>query len=196
GILALDHITRGTASVDFDRDGWLDIFMVSWQAQLGGNAHPDFDANNLLFRNDGVEPGDMVFTDVAIAAGVGGPAGEPCNHPGEADDSCGSGVCGACPASDPNCSESTCASKKRTATWFDYNNDGWPDLFVSPPCGLLKNNGNGTFTDVSEAAGFEADEECQGASISDYDNDGDLDLYSTRGFAEEVPDVLFRNNGN
>ena len=64
--------------------------------------------------------------------------------------------------------------------WNDYNNDGWPDLYVVNDFGrknLYRNNGNGTFTDVADQLGVED----IGAGMSvcwfDYDNDGAEDLY-------------------
>jgi len=64
--------------------------------------------------------------------------------------------------------------------WCDYNQDGWPDLFVANDFGkknLYRNNGDGTFTDVAQEAGVED----TGAGMStcwfDYDNDGRMDLY-------------------
>jgi hypothetical protein len=61
----------------------------------------------------------------------------------------------------------------------DYNNDGYPDIYVSNhgPNVLYKNNGNGTFTDISKKAGVDGDESSVGAVWLDYDNDGLLDLY-------------------
>jgi len=67
-------------------------------------------------------------------------------------------------------------------SWVDYNQDGWPDLYVANDFGrknLYRNNGNGTFTDVAREAGVED----VGAGMSvcwlDYDNDGKQDLYVT-----------------
>ena len=91
----------------------------------------------------------------------------------------------------------------------DYDNDDDVDILVlrgawleaagQHPNSLLRNNGNGTFTDVTFDAGLgEVHYPTQTASWSDYDNDGDLDLYigneSTEVF--KAPCQLFRNNGN
>lgn len=61
----------------------------------------------------------------------------------------------------------------------DFNNDGYPDMYISNhgPNVLYKNNGNGTFTDISKKAGVDGDESSVGAVWLDYDNDGLLDLY-------------------
>ena len=86
----------------------------------------------------------------------------------------------------------------------DYNNDGHTDIFVmrgawlkragSYPNSLLRNNGNGTFTDVTFDAGLAAvNLPTQTASWGDYDNDGDLDLFVGN---EEASSQLFRNNGD
>jgi len=66
------------------------------------------------------------------------------------------------------------------ATIGDYNNDGYPDIYVCNygPNILYKNNGNGTFTNVSKRAKVSGGNECSiGAVWLDYDNDGFLDLY-------------------
>jgi enediyne biosynthesis protein E4 len=61
----------------------------------------------------------------------------------------------------------------------DYDNDGYPDLFVTAygRCTLYHNNGNGTFTDVTKKAGLEAPGWTTSAVWFDYDNDGRLDLF-------------------
>jgi len=89
--------------------------------------------------------------------------------------------------------------------WIDYNNDGFPDLFFvngstfehwrrgdSPRSRLYRNNGDGTFTDVSDRSGLDHTGWGMGVCVGDYDNDGFDDLYVTyyRG------NVLYHNNGN
>ena len=61
----------------------------------------------------------------------------------------------------------------------DYDNDGWPDIFVTSygSCILYKNNHDGTFTDVTKKAGLETPGWTTSAVWFDYDNDGKLDLF-------------------
>ena len=94
----------------------------------------------------------------------------------------------------------------------DYNNDGWIDVLVmrggwlrrngQMRLSLLRNNGNGTFSDITREANL-ADPAypSQSATWADYDNDGELDLYSCNesqraGSTIEFPSQLFRNNGD
>ncbi len=61
----------------------------------------------------------------------------------------------------------------------DYNNDGWPDIYISGygASKLYRNTGNGTFTDVTAQAGVDNKHWGTSAAFFDYDNDGHLDLY-------------------
>jgi len=65
----------------------------------------------------------------------------------------------------------------------DYNNDGWPDLVVTCFDGggvLYRNNGDGTFTDVTKQAGLDKEKKwATGAAFGDYDKDGWVDLIVT-----------------
>jgi hypothetical protein len=103
------------------------------------------------------------------------------------------------------------------ATWFfDYDNDGWPDLFVTsyyisvdesvrsylglPPNAetlkLYKNLGNGSFRDVTSEVGLDKVFMPMGANFGDIDNDGYLDMYlgtGNPGYASLLPNVMLRN---
>ncbi len=97
--------------------------------------------------------------------------------------------------------------------WFDYNNDGLPDLYVVngrplddsmhphplkvkpdplPHNHLYRNDGNGHFTDVTEQAGLAPDLYSVGVTAADYDNDGYVDLLVT-GYGRAI---LYHNDGN
>ena len=127
----------GCAFIDFDNDGWMDIYLVN-----SGPADfytPKTPLRNALYRNNR----DGTFTDVTEKAGVPG------------------GTFG------------------MGAAVGDYDNDGYPDLFVTAygKCTLYHNNGNGTFSDVTSKAGLEAPGWTTSAVWFDYDNDGRLDLF-------------------
>ncbi|MAT98547.1 MAG: hypothetical protein CL608_15500 [Anaerolineaceae bacterium] len=200
----------GQAWGDYDRDGWVDFYVTDTkgpnslfrnngdgtfsrpafaetvalpEGYSGGASFADYDndgwldlyvvnwGQNVLFHNDAGQG----FTDVTAQAGVGG---------GEAN--------------------------SQTASWGDYNNDGWLDLYVAnwacyPRCGrpsqgdsdrLYHNNGDGTFSDVTRllqghtyGAGFVA-------SFTDYDNDGDQDIYLVNDeFLFPIGNKLWRNDG-
>ncbi len=134
----LDAIGSGVALLDYDNDGWLDIYLVNGstdEAQAGHAPAP----NAALFHNNH----DGTFTNVAAKAGI-------------ENDRWGFGVAVA-----------------------DYDNDGWPDLYVTNfgKNRLYHNNHNGTFTDVAERAGVALGNWSTGATWGDYDGDGRLDLF-------------------
>ena len=87
-----------------------------------------------------------------------------------------------------------------TAVSYDFDNDGWPDIYVavdSEPSMLLHNNHDGTFTDVAVMSGcaYNADGHEQagmGIGVADYDCDGWLDIFKTN-FADDTSD-LYHNN--
>jgi len=89
--------------------------------------------------------------------------------------------------------------------WIDYNNDGFPDLFFvngstfenwkrgdSPRSALYRNNGDGTFTDVTAGSGLDHTGWGMGVCVGDYDNDGLDDLYVTY----YGGNALYHNNGD
>ena len=128
----------GVALLDYDNDGWLDIYMVngSTYEAMDGKAEPPHAA---LFHNNH----DGTFTDVAEKAGV------------------------------------TNGRWGFGAAVGDYDNDGWPDLYVTNlgKNRLYHNNHDGTFTDVAEKAGVTLGNWSNGPTFGDYDGDGRLDLF-------------------
>ena len=105
------------------------------------------------------------------------------------------------------------------ATWFfDFDNDGWPDIFVAgywmdtyndiaafqlhkpykaETPRLYRNNHDGTFTDLSKSLKLDRAILVMGAGFGDLDNDGWLDMYLGTGepaYEALLPNVLFRNN--
>ena len=134
----VETVGSGVALLDYDNDGWLDIYLVngSTYEALSGKATPPHAA---LFHNNH----DGTFSDVAPQAGV-------------TNDRWGVGV-----------------------AVGDYDNDGWPDIYVTNfgKNRLYHNNHDGTFTDVAEQAGVTLGNWSTGATFGDYDGDGRLDLF-------------------
>jgi hypothetical protein len=89
-----------------------------------------------------------------------------------------------------------------TAVSYDFDNDGWPDIYVavdSKPSILFRNNRNGTFTDIAVMAGCAYNEDGQeqagmGIGVADYDCDGWFDIFKTN-FSDDTPN-LYHNNRN
>jgi hypothetical protein len=159
----------GAAAGDFDGDGWQDLYVTSY-------------GRNILYRNNG----NGTFTDVTAKAGVAAPGWSTC------------------------------------ATWFDFDKDGRLDLFVSSfvlynkemscgnnrlgrnfyciprifkprPSHLFRNNGDGTFADVSKESGIAASPgKSFGAVATDVNNDGLSDLFVAN---DTMPNFLFVNKG-
>jgi hypothetical protein len=142
--LILEAPGSGVAIFDYDNDGWPDIYLVNGSTfdALRGKENPPRAA---LYHNNH----DGTFTDVTEKAGV-------------ANERWGFGV-----------------------AVGDFDNDGWPDLYVTNygKNRLYHNNHDGTFTDVAEKAGVAVSGAqpiwSTGATFGDYDGDGKLDLYVT-----------------
>ncbi|MCI0472145.1 MAG: FG-GAP-like repeat-containing protein [Ignavibacteria bacterium] len=80
--------------------------------------------------------------------------------------------------------------------WGDYNNDGFLDAAIANSNGasyIFKNNGNGTFSNATFALGVDVSTSSYSCGWADYDNDGDLDIYFSRGVNQA--DKLYRNDG-
>jgi enediyne biosynthesis protein E4 len=178
----LEEAGPGVCVSDYDGDGYIDIYFANGRDLYKRG----ISVRNALYHNNG----DGTFTDVTDKAGVPGTAyGLGC-------------------------------------VWGDYDNDGFPDLYVTQygKNVLYRNNGDGTFTDVTDRAGVGATELGTtfhtGATFFDYDRDGYLDLY-VGGYANFLPgskrhcdigqgilsscrpsvypgspDVLYHNNGD
>src|SRR5437764_511141 len=125
---------------DFDNDGWMDIYLVN--SGPSDFYTPKTPIRNALYRNNH----DGSFTDVTEKAGVG------CGQMGNFGMGAAAG---------------------------DYDGDGWQDLYVTNYGRnvLFHNNGNGTFTNVTDKAGVAAPNWSTCATWFDYDNDGKLDLF-------------------
>ncbi|UCE36952.1 MAG: VCBS repeat-containing protein [Thermoplasmata archaeon] len=168
----LDDGMPGLAAgwADYDRDGFIDLYIVNWR-DADDIRYPD-----VLYHNNG----DGTFIDVTVDAGV---------YEGD-NPFAGMGV-----------------------NWGDYNNDGWPDIYVSnylvTPNYLYENNQDGTFSEVAHeknaaglapAGGYYG--HTAGSSWADYDHDGDLDMWVSnlahttdpRGFYTDYSQML-RNDG-
>jgi hypothetical protein len=87
-------------------------------------------------------------------------------------------------------------------TTLDYDDDGWPDLYVacdSTPSILYRNNHNGTFTDTAADSGVAFNEDGReqagmGSTVADYNGDGHLDIFKTN-FSDDTS-TLYRSNGD
>jgi enediyne biosynthesis protein E4 len=133
----VESMSGGVLLLDYDRDGWLDIYFTNAPSVAG--ALKGEKARGALYHNNH----DGTFTDVTEKAGIA--------TPGYAN----GGAVG------------------------DYNNDGWPDIYITSLGGnvLYRNNGDGTFTDVTAKAGVAEGRYSAGATFGDYDNDGYVDLF-------------------
>ncbi|HEY1771284.1 MAG TPA: CRTAC1 family protein [Chthoniobacterales bacterium] len=202
--------------VDYDNDGKLDLFVK--------NAF----TSNELYKNNG----DGTFTVTTATSGLadatlGMDLGSTCSFADYDNDGYmdvffsgdGSGRNSRVDALYRNNGDGTFSDVTTAAgivrsshghgiAWGDYNNDGLLDLYVArvgdkaptPDARLYRNNGDGTFTDVTKEAGLENTSNCYSAAWGDYDNDGYLDLFVSNAGVENVgtgnANYLYHNNGD
>ena len=203
-----EHMPPGAAVLDFDGDGLPDLFVC------GGDG-------NRLYRNNG----DGTFTDVAAQAGVLGQEGEAIGAVAFDYDNDGRPDLYVTYIEKPNLlfhnrgdgtfeevgqkAGVALNAYSTSAVAFDYDRDGWPDLYVlvygprdrgpnmqadnAPPNHLFHNNGDGTFSDVSRAT--RTDDTHWGLAVqsADLDGDGWPDIYIANDFG---PHTYLRNNGD
>jgi hypothetical protein len=174
----------GCTFLDYDRDSHLDLFVCNYIALDPQTIPPVNDTHfcqwkgiptmcgprglpgdtNILYHNNG----DGTFTDVSEKSGILKPG--------------------------PRYSI--------TAVSYDFDNDGWPDIYVavdSQPSILFKNNHDGTFTDIAVMAGCAYsdnghEQAGMGVGVADYDCDGGFDIFKTN-FADDTSN-LYHNNGD
>ena len=174
----------GCAFIDYDRDGRLDLVVADYvHFDLAKTPAPGAEAGciwkgapvmcgprglpsapNILFKNEG----GGHFKDVSTESGI----------------------------------KKTTAHYCLSVTTLDYNEDGWPDIYVacdSTPSILYRNNHDGTFTDVGADAGVAYNEDGReqagmGSTAGDYNGDGHFDLFKTN-FSDDTS-TLYRANGD
>src|SRR5690606_5648179 len=139
--LDVTDATTMAAFYDYDRDGWLDVYV---QTNLLNNAERPVGQRDYLFRNNG----DGTFTDVTVRAGL-----------------------------------STAESQGNSAAWWDYDGDGWADLYVANdfavPDWLYRNKGDGTFAQVIDDVVPRVTYSSMGSDVGDVNNDGLMDFLVT-----------------
>jgi hypothetical protein len=187
---------------DFDNDGQLDIVTSSW-----GMCEPLH-----LFHNNG----NGTFTDKSVEAGLSEQLGGLNVIQGDYNnDGCmdllvlrggwelpmrRSLLRNNCDATFTDVTKqsglSATVTASQTAVWADVDNDGLLDLFVAnenAPSQLFHNKGDGTFEDISHAAGIDKIAFSKGVTAADYDKDGFVDFYVSNASG---PNFLYHNNHN
>jgi hypothetical protein len=173
----------GCTWIDYDRDGKLDLFVAHYMV---------FDRDALPIR--GKDP-TCNYRSVPVYCRPNGLPQEPCrlyhnNGDGTFTDvSEKAGILAVKPG------------YPLTAVAADFDNDGWPDIYLAcdmSPSLLFRNNRDGTFTEQGLESGVALSEDGQaqagmGLGIGDFDTDGNLDIFKTH-FSDDTP-ALYRNNG-
>jgi enediyne biosynthesis protein E4 len=161
----------GACSADYDNDGWPDLYVTAVEA-------------NRLYRNNG----NGTFTDVTAKAGVGGNglwssscAFADIDNDGDVD------------LYVANYVDFTVKNNKYCSAMQNIRTYCHPNVYKPVPHVLYRNNGDGTFTDITKEAGvYRTDGNGLGVVFGDYDNDGWTDIYVAN---DSVPNFLFHNKG-
>lgn len=176
-----ERFSTGAAWGDYDRDGDLDLFVASYV---------DFKLNDLPQFGKGAQ---CQYRSISVQCG-------PRGLPGAGDalyrnngDGTFTDVSKAARVEDAN------GYYGLGVMWTDFDDDGWPDIFVAndvTPNYAYRNNRDGTFTEMGLPSGLAVDENgneqaCMGVSIGDYDRDGRLDLIVTN-FADDYNTIYHR----
>jgi hypothetical protein len=183
--VAVGGFSTAAAFADYDRDGFVDLFVARY-VHLDMNNLPGFGSDEKFCR----------FKGVLVQCGPWGMQGESDVLFHNRGDGTFEEVSKKAGVDDP---------KHRygmAAIWGDYDNDGWPDLFLANDAGpnfLYHNKHDGTFDEVGLLSGVALSDDGQelgsmGVDFGDYDHDGNLDLFVTN-FTDQ-PDNLYRNLGN
>jgi enediyne biosynthesis protein E4 len=170
----------GAAWADYDRDGFVDLFVARY-------VHVDMDHLP--------EFGSCTFKGIVVQCGPLGMIGETDFLFHNRGDGTFEEVSEKAGVHDPN------GYYGLGAVWADYDNDGWPDLYVANDSGpkfLYHNNQDGTFTDVGMKTGTALTAEgdvlgSMGVAFGDYDHDGQLDIFVTN--FDNQPNTLYHNAG-
>ena len=182
--LRVGGFSTGAAWADYDRDGLVDLFVPRY-VHVDMNNLPEFGSDDKFCR----------YRGVMVQCGPGG-------LPGESDflfrnrgDGTFEDVSKKAGVDDPD------HYFGMQAVWADYDNDGWPDLYVpndGKPNYLYHNKHDGTFEDIGLLSGTALsldgkEQGSMGVDFGDFDHDGRLDIFVTN-FVNE-PDALYWNQG-